>query len=265
MKFYGDDFFSAEDVSSWKDSTQLLYLKILWRQWAHLGLAEDPRVISANIGTPWHKFKTAWATFGHKFPLDSDNRRRNQKLHAIFLGEEKAFEGRKKGADTVNAKRKAADAERTLSDTDSARQACGNGELDVELELPPPPPRLLGLLRLWDAQRSPMQKAAPPVSPSLVKAFTAADVPGRDWDAICLYLCTTPDANGTGTPGRGYKVGFAASFAWMLSPKGIEAAEQQTFGAVDIDPIKFQAAKAMAELERRQRERNGNQIEGDKP
>ena len=266
MPFYGDRFLKDFAVVGMSDTARLLYVVLLWRQWESGGIPQDPEVVARISTLSVKSFNRSWREVEPMFPVNPDGLRRNQTLAGHRDAALGKIENYRENADRMNAARQRVPSRAPLQDSSRAPLRSPSLDGDGERHIPPPPPRLSRLLCLWDAHRSPLQKPAPPVSPSLVKAFTAADVPGRDWDAICLYLCTTADANGTGTPGRGYKVGFAASFGWMLTPKGIEAAEQQTFGRVDIDPIKFQAAKAMAELERRQRERNGNQLEsGDTP
>lgn len=232
MPFYGDDFFGADDVSAWPEVTQIIYLRCLWRQWQTGHLQGDPKVISANIGVPWARFKGPWQTIASKFPVCDDNLRRNQRLADLLEAAKVSREGRAKGGHRAADARRSAHAQHDAQRTLSTRSASGNKE--EEEEYTTTPTRLTDALSFWDSKRPPNIAPSPKVTPALIRKWNAVDAPSVDWDAVIDWTFANPYTNGLGAARKGHAEPFRADFSWLLTPKNLELAQTKAINVPSV-------------------------------
>lgn len=80
MPFFGDDFFEDEEVAMLTPEEQMLYLRLLWRQWKHGSMVDDSEVAALLIGFPGDS--DAVERLFESFFESSGGRRSNQRLAA---------------------------------------------------------------------------------------------------------------------------------------------------------------------------------------
>lgn len=128
MPFFGDAFFNSERVAVMDASAKVLYLRCLWRQWAHGPLPSDEQVLRRLFPDHAAEWKRIWPQVVQMFTLTPDGRLVNETL-AEHRKEADAIVSRaRRGAEVANARRKQdasdpqAERERSASDSLAPRE-----------------------------------------------------------------------------------------------------------------------------------------------
>jgi len=120
MTWYPRDFRAS--TLGWPLAAKSVYRELLDVQWDLGGLPAFERELRALLtGATAAEWRTAWRYIEQKFPVDSDGKRRNARLELHRSRALDLQEGRRRGAEIVNAKRNAKrDAER-IAERDAER------------------------------------------------------------------------------------------------------------------------------------------------
>lgn len=128
MPFFGDAFFGSERVAVMDDSAKVLYLRCLWRQWAHGPLPSDEQVLRRMFPDHAAEWRRVWPQVVQMFTLTPDGRLVNETLAAHRREADAIVSRARRGAEVANAKRKQpasdpqAQRERSASDSLATRE-----------------------------------------------------------------------------------------------------------------------------------------------